>query len=595
MMMTRFPRNRHLSTFILLLLCSVQVQASVSARLDRSRISEGETVTLQIHAQGQLRVQPDTSHLTKDFDVLGVSSSSQVNIVNGRRNDLTSWSISLAPRRSGELEIPSLDVGGEKTRPLKLTVSDVPVASSAGNNPIFIETEVNRSDPYVQGMVRYTVKIFFGVSLLDAQLTEPKAENALVRQLGEDGKYTVDRNGRRYQVVERRYAIFPQKSGSMEITSPLLAARVSDPNVRRRSPFDSIFGNDSFFGGMGAAKTLRLRGKAMTLQVQPRPYAIKGPHWIPAESLLLTESWQPEDGDIHVGDPLTRTITIQAVGLMGEQLPDLQLTNNDGFKVYPDKSKAESQNVGQGVSGVKSRGFALVPTRAGRFSIPSVKLYWWDINANRQRVAELPARTIEVLPPVGGQPNQSPNEPAPAQQSAPDQTPTKTQPAIKSVEVGNNGGQVVMKEHAGFWPWSTLLIALIWLATLILWWRDRGQRLAPSEKSEPGRIVDNSSARKARSEFLTACNNNDPAAARKNLLVWAKAHWSDNPPKGLNELVERLDDDNQAQLLKTLDSAVYSRSSHAWSGRELANSLTQLPKSSKKDINRQSLPELYQS
>lgn len=592
----RSPRIFHLSAFIILFFCVAQVQAAVSARLDRNQIAEGETVTLQIQVQGQSQTQPDTSPLTKDFDVLGVSSSSQVNIINGRMNALTTWNISLSPKRGGELEIPPLEVGSEQSQPLKLIVSDAPVASAAtGGRPIFIETEVDRTDPYVQGMVRYTVKLYYSGRLLDAGLSPPTVDSVMLEQLVEDKQYIDFRNGQRYKVVERQYALFPQKSGSLKLPGVVLDAKILDPNARRQSPFGSIFGNDPFFGGAGGmARAIRLRGEAISLNVQPRPPSFKGYDWIPAESLVLTESWQPEDGDIRVGDPLNRTIIIQATGLKGEQLPELKPGNVKGFKIYPDKSKADSQIIGLGVSGTKSRSFAFVPTQAGQFTIPAVKLHWWDIKTNKAREAELPARTIEVLPAVGGQQVQIPSNPA--QQPVPNQSPVENKP---SVEVGKtNGGEqgqtVVVQESASFWPWSTLLFALMWLATFFLWLRGRGQQVNEASEVTAQITVFDATARQARNEFLAACKNNDAGKARKSLLSWAKAHWPNNPPKGLNELSSLLGNPQQAQLLKDLDSAVYSGTSQAWDGIKLAESLTRFPEKFTRAGTKQPLPALYQ-
>ncbi len=355
-----------------LVIAAMEIQAGLIVRLDRDRITAGETARLMVEAEGQVSGSPDTGPLTKDFDILGVASGSRVNIINGRMDARTTWTISLSPKRSGKLTIPPLELNGDKSQPLTLLVSEAPVATGpTAGNKIFIETEVDRSDPYVQGMVRYRVRLFHRVKLADGSLSEPRLDNALVRRLGEDTEAIVERGGRQYRVIERQYAIFPQVSGELILPAPVLDARVPEKSSRRRGPFQGFFGrdpfDDPFFGGsplddmFTTTRPVRVRGQAQVLKVRPRPDQISGSQWLPAESVLLIENWQPEDDKVRVGDPLTRTVTIRARGLTGEQLPDLDPGRLGEFKVYPDRAKTNTRNLDQSIEGEKSRSIAFVP------------------------------------------------------------------------------------------------------------------------------------------------------------------------------------------------------------------------------------------
>ena len=130
--------------YVLTLCCliAMPVQAGLQARLDRDRIAEGETVQLLVEADGQVSGTPDTRPLTKDFDVLGIASGSQVNIINGRMDARTTWTISLAPRRDGNLIVPALELNGEQTNPLAL---DKDKTSAAQESAAEINPEAERS------------------------------------------------------------------------------------------------------------------------------------------------------------------------------------------------------------------------------------------------------------------------------------------------------------------------------------------------------------------------------------------------------------------------------------------------------------------
>ena len=62
--------------FLVLIMLTPTLWASVRASLDHSSIYDGDTVTLTIEADGKdMGVEPDLSVLEKDFSILGTSSS----------------------------------------------------------------------------------------------------------------------------------------------------------------------------------------------------------------------------------------------------------------------------------------------------------------------------------------------------------------------------------------------------------------------------------------------------------------------------------------------------------------------------------------
>ena len=591
--------------WLLLLLCLVamEARAALTARLDSDRIAEGETVQLLIETAGQVSGSPDTQPLEQDFDLLGINSGTRVNIANGQIDSRTTWTLTLSPKRDGRLSIPPLELAGEYTPELTLEVTKASVVdSSDGVNPIFIETEVDRTTPYVQSMVRYTVRLFHALRLYEGKLSDPQPENALVRRLGEDRESFLVRGGRRYRVVERQYAIFPQASGELVLPGPVLDARIADQRKSSRTnPSKGIFGSDfpfddSFFNRspfrdrLNATRPVRVRGEAQSLDVLPRPEQLDSPYWLPAQGLEMTEDWQPEHGPIQVGTPVTRALTISAQGVTGQQLPDLEPAPVDGFKIYPDRSRAKTRDLDQGVEGVKSRSIAFVPTRPGSFTLPPVRLHWWDTRNDRQQLAELPARTIEVVP--------APRKEAGSEQriaAAGVVEPTGAQPAggqspaeVPSPKIDPAGSGFAAV--SGPWPWISALFALLWLATLALWWRQGNAGSVPEPKAAH---INRPDARAAQRRFQSACRSGDPGQARRTLLEWARAHWFEDPPGGFDDLTARLDDPRARDALQELDRWLYRKPVGDWDGGSLLKAIPNLPERHIRGAVRQPLPDLY--
>ncbi|MGD6768669.1 hypothetical protein, partial [Mammaliicoccus lentus] len=85
------------------------------------------------------------------------------------------FGVMLTPRSTGTLEIPSLQVGNERTAPLRLEVAAasaaVPATANAdvpaqvGNADVFVQTVVDDARPYVQQSVGVVVRLYLGVPL----------------------------------------------------------------------------------------------------------------------------------------------------------------------------------------------------------------------------------------------------------------------------------------------------------------------------------------------------------------------------------------------------------------------------------------------
>lgn len=567
---------KRLPVLLCLLILAAPLWAAVTAHLDRERIADGETVQLQIEADGQVQGRPDTTPLRKDFDILGSSSGSRVSIVNGRMDARTTWTLTLGPRHTGRLRIPPLRVGGEQTPALSLEVGRAPVPDASSDSPVFIETSVRPPDPYVQGMVLYTVRVFRRVRLGDGKLGDPDLDQALVRRLGRDREYSVQRGGRRYRVVERRYAIFPQADGELRIPGPVLDVQVPDPSARARDPLGGMF-NDPFFKTplddlFTPMRHMRIRGPARTLKVRPVPPGWKPDRWLPALDVRLSQQWRPKDGPMHVGDAIVRTIELRATGLTGEQLPDPLPGAAEGFKVYPDKPQAQTHEQAEGVQGRKILRITYIPTRPGRLNLPPLKLRWWDVRTGQAREAALPGRALEVLASPGA--SASPSAPAAARAAAPVRDRT---PVARPDERGPSGDRAADRQSR-LWPWISLAFALAWLATLWrLWHRRRVPDAMPAPKPAPPTPA-RPPVETLRRRFVEAAEAGRPVEARHALLEWAAAHWPEDPPRGLEALGARLTDPEARQALARLDEVIYREPGAAWDGRQLARLLRELPR-----------------
>jgi hypothetical protein len=450
--------------------------------------------------------------------------------------------------------------------------------AAAPGKKVFMETEANPTSPYVQASVHLTVRVYAGVPLSHGDLEFPDTNDAIVRQVGSDAIGNVERNGQQYQVITRHYVLFPQHSGKLTLPGPTLSGEIPDRSHGMgglTDPFSGLFGNSPFSGMLSARKPIRLHSDAIVLNVKPRPSGAGASYWLPAHNVTLQAHWSPSQLQTHVGDPITLDLKLQADGLTAAQLPDLSTLLNlpSQLKGYPDQPKLKDDPQGNELIGTREQSLAVIADEPGAFTIPELRVSWWDTQTNQAREAIRPAQTLTVQPAAGGVSSMQAQAPA---TQAPAATPNRQVAAsnpIGSAPKSNSPASDTVR-----WKWLSLGLGILWVSTLAAWLITRkrgGGRSGPSPDA-PRSEADPSATRALRAAFLAACRNNDPPEARRSLLSWANAQRSGAPPiRGLNALAKLSGDGEVTKELQALDRACYAGGS--WDGSRLAALLAELP------------------
>ncbi|MBD8525031.1 BatD family protein [Pseudomarimonas arenosa] len=498
---------------LILLLGVLPANAAVRTWLDRQDISMDETFTLNIEVDSVVAAQPDLRMLDSDFEVLGSSSSSEMSISNGARVSRILFAVALSPKRDGVITIPPITVEGESSEPIVLTVK--PSSISGGpQGDVFLEAELSESNPYVQQQVLVTLRLFTGMRVEQGRLDLAIPDGIRALRLGDDKGYQSNRGGKQYSVIERRFALVPERSGSF---------------VLGAAQFQGFgMGRGGLGGYFGSPTRLRAESEVLKLEVKAMPAGAASP-WLPATSVQLRG--EPEfPAEIRVGEPISYAVELSAEGLSVEQLPELQFAETEGLSIYPDQPSSRDRSSPEGLAGERSRRFALVPSLPGEWEIPALRLSWWDVAADQPREAELPARRITVLP-ARGLAGASAG-PLGASQSAVD-TAIDASPLRLA------------------WPWMLLsaLLALGWLWT---WWRTRARLAGARGTSSPPLALEKPSA--LSSALRRALAEGDLGAIAQALRALApKAQAS-------TALADALNDPRQAAAVQQLDAALYGRS-----------------------------------
>jgi hypothetical protein len=540
----------------LLLLCLLlplgALAASVQASLDRNDVHLGETVTLNLRIDGSMNANtPDLSALDNDFEVLGSSTNSTLTVMNGRPSAELMIGIALRPKHVGDLQIPSLSVAGSQTAPLILHVGppDNASASTDTHKDVFIETAASPDHVYAGQQLLYTVRLFFDVNLNSGTLPDPHPDGTDVRKLGGDANYQTVRNGRRYQVIERRYAMTPQHAGALTIPSIEFQGEAVDP----ANPNDpgSFFGQGGLFGN---TSPVTADSSPVTLNVQAAPADWGSTTWLPARALTLKLEGLPGDDKAQVGQPINLRMSIDAIGLPADALPQLSLSTIDGATVYPDQSTDTTHDDGQWLNGHRQRGFAIFPQRAGPLTIPAISLTWFNVQTGQKQVATVPAHTLTVSPAANGAQVASAS-------TAPSTAPAATPAASGAVGTAANGNATSSPAMSSTpWRWIAIGSIGLWVLSAIAFWLWRRRKPVPSTESTSRHAASASdSVRSSRHAFMDAARGKDRATQARRLLAWAR---SERPGlQNLGQLSEALASEQQRAAIDQLQRLQYAGAS----------------------------------
>jgi len=523
-----------LISLLMLYISGIQA-ATIRAHVDRNPVTVNESFLLTFDVQGDPDGEADFSPLESLFDILNRSQGSQIQIINGRMDRSSQWQLTLMAREVGSYTIPAINFGKDRSNSLSLVVeAESADASGQGGSAILLEAELTPQQAYVQSQLVYTQRLLHSVHLRSGSLSEPKLSGVevMVEKLGDDRSFETLRNGVRYVVVERSFAIFPQQSGTLTV----------EPSV-----FQGQIIEGSRYNFKETLRSKRVTSKPFSVTVQPIPAAAQRP-WLPSRELQLTEEWPQEPPRFHVGEPLTRTVTLTASGIAGAQLPGLVGTLAEGLKQYADQPLVKNQTRADGLIGMRQEKVAILPSRPGRFELPAIEIPWWNTETGQQQLARIPARSIEVSA-------------ATDTEAAPEPLPPGADPANSGVQPAET---IRQPDAAGFWPWLSVLLVLGWLATALLWWRQRRRTESEPRLSshQPER------ANEALRELKRACRHNDVGACRIALLKLAKNYWQERPPTSLGAIANRVGPTFAASI-EELNRALYGQETVDWDGAGL--------------------------
>ena len=527
---------------ILLLLCRVFIVfvlflntgfSGVIASVDRTKVELNETFTLKVIVDTEIELDPDASGLEGDFYVGSPFQLSNTTIINGKISRSRTWTYALKAKRPGNLVIPSIIVGNEKSQPINILIA--PQSESVlGEADVFVSAEVDDSEGFVQAQNLFRIKIYKMVQTRQPRLYEPeiKGIDTLVEIVGDDRNYESVINGKTYEVTERVYALFPQESGVLTIAPIRFEARIlKDGSITGRRTYQSL---------------------ELTINILPipaPPNAYPDANWLPAKSVKLTEEWSRDMQNLRSGEPITRKLTITAIGQLSTQLPSIDYSN-DRLKIYPDKPKFLDEMNADGMIASRIDQYAMISVNAGDIQLSGVDVPWWNTVEKKWKVATLPTRVINIKPSIDDLVEEKIEAGPPANIEQP-------LPEIKD----------------NLWKNISGILGALWILTIFFWFYSKPVKNRTVKKTyEPLYKKLELQLRKAKNAALA----NEKEKFKQAFVDWARLQWPDNIPLSLGEVADRVDKPLSDEL-KIFNKITYgSDHNELWDGKAMAKAIKKI-------------------
>ncbi|MCY4656522.1 MAG: BatD family protein, partial [Gammaproteobacteria bacterium] len=357
---SRIRRNRFsitrqkalLALFSILALCCFSSAAELKVQfrgVSENTVIEGETVTIELSlaTADKLSNYPDFSVLNDDFYLGTQQTGFSSTYINGKFTARQSISLNLTPKRTGQIQIPSFTWSGFTSEPFKLTVVPLDSTTKQERSELaFMEYEISPKSGYVNSAIYVDRKFYYqvGVQLSSFMTVFPDLDDAIEVSILEATSSVVQRDGRTYNLLSDRYAIFPEKSGEVVIPSQRILLSAYPSNSRRR-------------------QLLNFHTEEQYIEVLsiPAEYPADVP-WFPSKDVSVTREFDQTDlTNIKLGDALKWNVKIIAVGAYSESFPEFQLNVPEQFKIFTDLPDRQNVLCEKQLCGILTLTTTLIP------------------------------------------------------------------------------------------------------------------------------------------------------------------------------------------------------------------------------------------
>ena len=391
----------------------------------KSTVNVGEQfrVVFTVNSKGKdFHIKP-----LQGFNILSgpnPSTSSSIQIINGKytRTVSNSYTYYLVASQEGDFEIPpaTIVINGKqyssnslKIKVVSSTTPSKPGTQGQGTKPgssqgmasadLYIKASVDRNNAFIGEQIIVTYKIYTTVPIPQYSVNKyPSYSGFWAQDLKKDNERPSQQNeiinGRQYLVAEfKKVALFPLKSGKLTIEPinlNVVAQIRTQRQQRSRDPFFDSFFDDAFFGGGYQNIERVLKTNTITLNIKPLPLQDRPVDFKNAVGQFSFKS-NIDKTKVKTNEAINLKFTIWGKGNI-KLIDKLNINFPPDFEVYDPKTNNKINIANDGVNGVRTIEYLIIPRNAGNFMVQPVRFSYFDQKKKQYVTLSSPEYIISV-------------------------------------------------------------------------------------------------------------------------------------------------------------------------------------------------------
>ncbi len=355
--------------WILLLFATLSYASGVTAQVERTSVTLGERLVLNLQVDGENIEEPKIGKLCGS-EVLSTSRSTNMQIINGSYSKTQVLSYAFMPTESCRIEPIAVKIDGKyySTEPIDITVKAMTISKES---PFILTMESEKSSVYVGEpfKVTITLKQRHDAEAVDSKFLPPQMKNLWIKE---------QQQGRRfeegdYSVTKITYIMAAQRAGAQHISkTQLQVAQRSHSRDAWGQWFPQLQWRSYFSNG------LDIEAKALP----------EGVNLVGDFNATLAIDKQ----EIEANEAVNVVLRISGSGNF-EDIGSLK-PHIDGVSVYEEEPVTKGNLENGEYSGIWSQKMAMVSDH--NYTIPPISLRYFDLKTDQIKTIQTNAISVHV-------------------------------------------------------------------------------------------------------------------------------------------------------------------------------------------------------
>jgi hypothetical protein len=382
----------------LLLLVTTASALELRVTVTPNQIAPGDTAVFNLEMVGDAIPVVDSVVFTSsaDFQLEESGRSQGLSIINGSPSASLMLQFLVQFRRNlrpGNYRLPDgvVTVGG---KPFSFRGPELRIIEPvAGDSPVEFLQIVDNLSPFEGEQVLYRCEILAKTEISNAVLENTNLEGFFREEFPTDKQTSRVISGSRAKVFSFREAIYPSRSGELEVPPRGLAGKIKKRGKRRGwgsgpDMFDDLW---SSFVDEFTFESRRFVAPALKLNVRPLPPGPKG--YVPVGKTSFEAGI--EKTQLRSAESVKLVVTVSSQGNLRPL--NFVLTPPADIKSYPEKPELETEVEGDRIIQRKTFSFNLVPEFGGEFELSGLGVTYFDTESEQYQVAQAAPIKLTVL------------------------------------------------------------------------------------------------------------------------------------------------------------------------------------------------------